>query len=113
MAFAALIPWKYVAIVAAALFAFWFVRDLGVQSANAKWEIAMAKERERQSEVTTIYRESSQILASQLLDSQLSRGNLVRRLQDEARNAPNANRICLDVDSVLRLNTLSGRPATD
>jgi len=107
-----LIPWKYVAIFLVAAFVFWYVRDMGVQAERQRWELATAEEQARQSEITTIYREASQLLASQLMDSDLARGNLVRRLQDEARSAPNAGRQCLDVDGVLRLNSLGNQAAT-
>ena len=113
MAFAAMVPWKYVAILAAAAFAFWFVRDMGVQAERQRWEIAMTAERDRQSEVVRAYEQNSRMLASKLLNSETDMNKTIRRLQDEARNAAGADRACLDADSIMRLNTLSGSPATE
>ncbi len=113
MGLAAIIPWKYVAIAAAALFAFWFVRDLGVQAERAKWVVSMSEEKERQSVAADVARKHSQRLSSRLLNSEATRDTLTRRLQDEARGSAGADVQCLDADNVMRLNAIMDGPKTD
>jgi len=113
IALAGLIPWKYVAIAAAALFVFWFVRDLGVQAERAKWVVSMSEEKERQSIAADVARKHSQQLSSRLLNSEASRDTLTRRLQDEARDAVGAGDVCLNTDSVMRLNAIMDGPKAD
>jgi len=107
------LPWKYIAMAAAALFAFWFVRDLGVQAERAKWVVSMNEEKDRQSLAADVARKHSQLLSSRLLNSEASRDTLTRRLQDEARNATGANDQCLDAGNVLRLNSILDGPETN
>jgi hypothetical protein len=105
-AFFALIPWKYVALVTAALFAFWFVRNMGVLAERDRWEAATAVEVARQAEIASDAQRASALAAVRLMASEDARTELMRRLRDAAKRSPNAGRECLDVDSVMRLNSL-------
>ena len=97
---------KYGAMVAVALFAYWYVWDTGRDHERAKWEDAMRAEQDRQVELLDAAREHGAALAAELEAAEVERSDLLRRMQDEARNAPNAGNACLDADSVMRLNSL-------
>lgn len=97
---------KMIAIASVAMFAFYYVWDMGRDSERAKWETAMRAEVERQTELLDAARQDGAALAAQLRTAGVERSTLLRRLQDEARTAANAGNACLDADSVMRLNAL-------
>ncbi len=100
--------YKYLLFAALAAMAYWFVWDTGRGFERARWEAAMATEVARQQEIADAFRDSSRLLAEQLLDSTEERGTLLRRLQREARDATDADACGLGAAGVMRLNNLSG-----
>jgi len=103
--------WKYLAIVGIASFAYWYVWDTGRDFERAKWEAAMIEEQARGIERLENAYAYGALLADELHAAGLQRGDILRRLQNAARNSPNAGAACLDADGVLRLNTFRGDDA--
>jgi len=100
------LPLKAFAILAIAAFAYYYVWDTGRDYERAKWEVAMNAERERQDHLMDLARKHGAVLAGALHAAEIERSDLLRRMQNEARNAPNAGDACLDADGVMRLNSL-------
>jgi len=100
------LPLKALACIAVATFAYWWIWSTGVEHERAKWEIRMSQERDRQEEILVAAREAGYRAAAALDAAEDERNTLLRRLQDDARNAVNADDACLDADSILRLNTI-------
>lgn len=98
--------WKYVALAALAFGAYWYVWDTGRDFERSKWETAMAAEAARIDRILDVAQDYSEALAGQLTDADRVRSDLIRRLQHAARTSPNADRVCLDADGVMRLNQI-------
>lgn len=102
--------YKYLIIAALAAAAYWFVWDTGRDFERGRWETKMSAEVSRQQDITDEFRALSESLAEQLLSSNEQRESILRRLQREARDAPDADACGLGASSVMRLNNLNGSP---
>jgi len=98
---------KFAAMAAVAALAFYYVWDMGRDSERAKWEAEMRAERDRQIVLLDEAREYGAAAATALEAAEVERGDLLRRMQNEARNSANAGAACLDADGVMRLNSIS------